>query len=83
MSGNRVERADTGSGWMLRREVRLRKEFLLKKERELQSSETISKKRLLQDAIENGLISFSFSLFLSDTTQIARFPLRLEKMQGN
>lgn len=38
---------------MLRREVRLRKEFLLKKERELQSSQTISKKRLLQEAIES------------------------------
>ena len=37
---------------MLRREVRLRKEFLLKKEQELQSIQTISKKRLLHEAIE-------------------------------
>lgn len=43
-----------GTKEMLRREIRLRKEFLLKKEKELQASQTISKKRLLQDALESG-----------------------------
>jgi hypothetical protein len=53
---------------MLRREVRLRKEFLLKKEKDLQASQTISKKRLLQEALDSGhleILSIVAPRFLS------------------
>ena len=40
----------------LRREVRLRKEFLHKKQESLQQSQTIDKKRQLKEALDEGKV---------------------------
>ena len=42
----------------IRREVRLRKEFLFKRERETQNATKKDKKRKLKDAIDEGLFKF-------------------------